>query len=79
MASGEAGVRYLISPASNRFQLTGCGENKMWHIVRIGMVFIFGTAMTQTIEDSPTGAFIMGAIALGLTVTMIVDIMGYVK
>jgi hypothetical protein len=46
----------------------------MFHIVRLGLIFLFGGAAAAAIEDSPAGAFVMGAISLALTIWMIVDI-----
>uniref|UniRef100_UPI0040570322 hypothetical protein n=1 Tax=Candidatus Electronema sp. TaxID=2698783 RepID=UPI0040570322 len=51
----------------------------MWYLVRFLMIFIFGAGMTQVIEESESGAFIMGALALALTIWMAVDIMRYVN
>jgi hypothetical protein len=51
----------------------------MFHIIRLGLIFLLGAAATQTIEDSPAGAFMMGAASVGLTIWMIMDISKFLQ
>lgn len=51
----------------------------MFHIVRLGLIFLFGAMAAQTIEDSPAGAFMMGALSVALTIWMIMDISRFLQ
>ena len=46
----------------------------MFHLVRLGLIFVLGAAAAAAIQDSPLGAFLMGATSVALTAWMIVDI-----
>lgn len=40
----------------------------------MALVFILGAGMAKTIEESPVGGFMMGALSFALIVWMIIDI-----
>lgn len=51
----------------------------MFQIVRIVLIFVLGAGAAAAIEDSPLGAFMMGAASVALTAWMIMDITKFVQ
>jgi hypothetical protein len=46
----------------------------MFFLVRLVFIFLFGIGMAKTIEDSPAGALVMGAISVLLTIWLVIDV-----
>lgn len=50
----------------------------MFIIVRLALAFVLGTVTAKTIEESPVGAFFMGAVSLALIIWCVLELAKFI-